>query len=1103
MRLRVILAFLFVSLSCLAQDNTGYYRYPAIHGDTIVFTSEGDLWKIGAAGGLATRLTSHPGDETMAAFSPDGATLAFSATYEGPREVYTMPANGGLPVRRTYDGSEATVIGWTPDSKILYATDRYAPLPADTQLFTLDKSNRVAPIHLSQAAQGVFDSNNTTLFFTRLGRQPSFTKRYQGGSVENIWKVSGNAEATPLTAAYAGASRNVMWWKQRLYFLSDRDGTMNLWSMNEQGKDLRQLTRHQGFDIESASLSEGRIVYSLAANLRLFDIASGADKPVPIQLPSDFDNLREHWVKNPAEYLTSAHLAHDGSGVVLTTRGRTFVAPAKHGRLVDIEENQPGRFREARLMPDGKSALLISTESGETELWKYPANGDGKGEQLTHGANVLRWEAIPSPDGKMIVHQNRNQELWLLDVPSKTDKKIAQLNNDDVGEPSFASLRWSPDSRWLVFSQNAPNDFTVVYLYSLDSGTMTKVSSDRYNSGSASWSTDGKWLYFISDRAFKSVVPSPWGVRQPEPYFDRMNKMYAVSLKKDVISPFEPPDELHPASAEPAKSEPKPDASKEKTAAVARTEIDLDGISSRLQEVPLPPGNYSDLIAAEKRLCWIDHDPATPDKDVLQCLDIANKGDKPQTILEGVKQLEVSGDGKKLLVRKANDFYVLDAGVTEGAMKDPKTLADAQVDLKNWNFSVIPAREFKEAFLDAWRLHRDFFYDPNMHNVGWTLMRDKYLELVSRVRNREELSDVIAQMVSELSALHTFVVGGDLRKGPDQIQVASLGARLKKDEADGGWIVEHIYRTDPERPDKLSPLLREGVNINDGDLITEINGRNAVNAISPAELLRDSAGKQVLLTFHPKGKPDLKRAVVKAISIREEADLRYSEWEFSRRKQVENASAGKLAYVHLRAMGPADIAQWEEEYTPIYDRQGLIVDMRHNFGGNIDSWVLDRLSRKPWMYWQARRGQPTWNMQEAFRGPMVVLCDELTSSDGEAFSEGFRRLGLGKVIGTRTWGGEIWLSFDNFLADKGIASAAENGVFGPERKWLIEGHGVDPDIVVDNLPHAAFEGKDAQLEAAIAYLQKQIEQHPNPLPQHPSYPDKRQRVEHLTATPTP
>jgi tricorn protease len=344
--------------------------------------------------------------------------------------------------------------------------------------------------------------------------------------------------------------------------------------------------------------------------------------------------------------------------------------------------------------------------------------------------------------------------------------------------------------------------------------------------------------------------------------------------------------------------------------------------------------------------------------------------------------------------------------------------------------------------------------------------------------------------VSELSALHTFVVGGDLRKGQDQIEVASLGARLTRDDAAGGYRVEHIYRTDPDQPNKLSPLLKQGVDVSDGDVITAINGQPVLPAAAMGELLRGQAGKTVLVTYRPRDKTETHHAVVHAMSTKEEDDLRYSEWEYSRRLQVEQASGGHIGYVHLRAMGASDMERWVEEYTPIFDRDGLIVDVRHNFGGNIDSWILDRLSRKAWMYWQARHGVPSWNMQEAFRGHLVVLCDQVTASDGEAFTEGFKRLGLGKVIGTRTWGGEIWLSGSNVLADNGIASAAEFGVFGPEREWLIEGRGVAPDMVVDNLPHSVFEGTDAQLDAAISFLQGEIKNHPTPVPVAPKYPDK-------------
>lgn len=1081
------------------QNNRGWYRFPAIHDESVAFTAEGDLWEVGIEGGLARRLTTAPGEEKYAAFSPDGETIAFSANYEGPQEIYTIPANGGVPVRRTFEGGGmrrqdggsstpgAVVAGWTPDGKILYRTYHFAGLP-DAQLVTIDSGNHFERIPLSQAAQGTFNPHARTLFFTRLDRQTSMTKRYAGGTAENIWRYDQGREAVELTGSYDGSSRNPMWWDGRIYFLTDRDGTMNLWSMDENGKGLRQHTKSEGFDVKSASLSNGRIVYQLGADLHLYEIKSGSDRVIPIQLPSDFDNLREHWVKDPVQYLSAVHFSPVGNSVVLTARGRTFVAPIKDGRIADISPDKPGRFREARIMPDGKSVVLISTESGEAEIWLYPGNGKGPGEQLTKQANVLRWEAIPSPDGKWIAHQDKDQQLWLYNIAAHTNKQIASSPNGDNDSPAFAGLRWSPDSHWITFAENASNNFEQIMLYNVETSSKTALTTNRYNSGAASWSEDGKWIYFLSDRALNSTVKSPWGSRLPSPFFDRSYKIYALALQKNNVSPFRPVDELHPAQpAEPAKAD---DKQKDKAAPTVKVDIDLNGIAERIEEVPVPPGNYSDLQFLPKRLCWINHDQLDPAKDALECVNIGNKGEKPESLLDGVKGFEVSADGKKIMIHKQNDIFVLDAGVTAAAIKDPKTLADGQVDLKRWNFSVVPSDEFREGFLDAWRLERDYFYDRNMHHVPWPTIRDKYVEFIGRIRDRAELSDLIADMVSELSALHTFVAGGDLRNGPDQIGVAFLGARLAKEEGSGGFRVEHIYKTDPDRPDRLSPLLRPGAGLVDGDVITAIDGHSLKPYSDCGELLRDQAGKQVLLTYKHASDDQPHDAVITAISDVEDSRLRYSEWEYTRRLAVDKASNGRIGYIHLRAMGGDDIRQWEEEYTPIYDRDALIVDVRHNRGGNIDSWLLADLSRKAWMYWQSRHGSPYWNMQGAFRGPVIVLCDQVTASDGEAFAEGFRRLGLGKLLGTRTWGGEIWLSASNILADKGIATAAEMGVYGPEGKWLIEGHGVDPDIVVDNAPHSTFEGKDAQLEAAIRFLSDAIREHPNPVPQPPPYPDK-------------
>ncbi|PYT30031.1 MAG: protease [Acidobacteria bacterium] len=1103
---RTALLFVLSLTVASAQSNRGYYRYPSIHGDRILFTAEGDLWETGIEGGDARRLTTHPGEETRAVVSPDGKTIVFSADYEGPTEVYTMPASGGLPARRTFDGGGAYAVGWTPDGKVLYTTRRYSTLP-DTQLATIDAQNHIELVPLSQASQAAFDAAGKTLYFTRLPFQGSQAKRYKGGTAQNIWKFSPGAEAVALTADYTGTSKDVMYWNRRLYFLSDRDGTMNLWSMDENGKGLKQHTHHQGWDVQTPSLSQGRIVYKLGADLRLYDIASSADKLISIDLASDFDHLREHWVKKPAEYATSVHISHDGSQLALTSRGKVFVAPAKQGRLVDATDRKPGRFRDARLMPDGKSLIVLSTESGETELWKLPANGAGAGERLTTDARVLRLDPIPSPDGKRIAYQDKDSELWMLELASKTQKKIY---TDEVsgGSPPFSSVRWSPDSRWLTFSVAGPNQFDRTYLYNVENGALTPLTSDRYNSTSACWSADGKWIYFLSDRALKTVVPAPWGPRQPHPYFDRTFKIYQLALKKGLRSPFEPADELHPdnpadkpddavkPSEKPADSEKKGEpAVAEKKAEPVKVDIDVDGIATRITEVPAPPGNYAELTTTGKRLCWLDFDRANPGKTALACLDIANKGDKPETLQEGVNSYELSGDDKKLFIRKKDDLFVLDSAIKADALKAPKTLEDAKVDLKDWAFTIIPTEEFHEMFLDAWRLHRDYFYDRKMHSVEWPAIRDKYLPLVDRVRDRQEMSDLIAQMVSELSALHTFVVGGDVRKGPDQVPLAALGARLERDASAGGYMVKHIYKSDPDRPDKRAPLARPGVDVSEGDVIVSVNGRDALSGADIGELLRNHAGKQVLLRVRSPGQGAPRDVVAKPMTMQEEASLRYEDWEYTRRMRVEEEGRGQMGYVHLRAMGANDINQWAEQFYPVFDRQGLIIDVRHNGGGNIDSWILAKLLRKAWFYWQPRVGKPTWNMQYAFRGHLVLLCDEWTGSDGEAFAEGFRRLGLGKVLGTRTWGGEIWLSFDNTLADRGIASAAEYGVYGPDGKWLIEGHGVDPDMVVDNLPNATFNGQDAQLEAAISYLRGMIKEKPVPVPPAPPYPNKSFRIE--------
>ena len=970
-----LLLLAFIASQVFAESPRGYYRFPAIHDETVIFTAEGDLWRVGVKGGVAERITSHLGTERNAAISPDGKTLAFSAEYEGPTEVYTMPLVGGLPERKTFHGAAALVAGWTPDGKLLYATETFSTLP-NWQLATIDlKSGQRTVLPLAQASQGAFDADGKQLFFTRLARQGSSTKRYQGGTVENLWRFDqGESEAIPLGIDFKGQSRHPMWWRGRVYFATDRDGVMNLWSMKPDGSDLKQLTRHKEFDVKSPALHSGRIIYQHGADLRLLEIGSGRDSLLDVRLTSDFDQMRERWVKRPLDFLTSAHVSPNGDRVVLTARGKVFVAPVESGRFVELPSKSHVRHRNARFLPDGKSVVTMSDETGELEYWKLPANGVGAGEALTTNGSVFRFSGVPSPDGKRLAWADKDWKLWIYELETEKTTLVATSTRD-----SFDDFAWSPDSQWLAYTDPASNLVQRIHLYRVEDGSKTTVTSDRVDSHSPAWSADGKWLYFLSDRELRSLVQSPWGPRQPEPFFTETTKIYALALAKGQRWPFQPKDELHSEKEDDKKDEKKEDDKEEKKDEPAtdktkseaekgdekeksdkaeesksekngkdkkpkavEVKIDLDGLATRLYEVPVPAGNYWGLEATAKHLLYMARDVGFSSKNNLKQLEITNKDPKAKNLVEDLASYELALERKKVLVRKGDAFHVIAPDASA-----PAKLED-RVNLDGWTLSIIPREEWKQIYVESWRMLRDFFYDRGMHGVDWVAMRNKYQPLIERVSDRAELNDIIYDLVGELSALHIFVRFGDQRENPDNIRPASLGARLVRDEEAGGWRVEHIYRTDPDYPNQYAPMLQPGVEASIGDVILAINGRSTLSVTNPEVLLRNQAGRQVLLDIKPKDGGTNRLAIVKPVSTDRERDLRYDEWELTRRERVEELGGGQIGYVHLRAMGAGDIADWARGFFPVFNRQGLIIDVRHNNGGNIDAWILEKLLRKAW-----------------------------------------------------------------------------------------------------------------------------------------------------------
>ena len=1153
--MRLLLALLSLAAVVLhAESPRGYYRYPALHGDTLIFTTEGDLWRVSTKGGVAQRLTSHAGNETYASISPDGRTVAFIGTYEGFSEVYTMPVDGGKPVRQTFENGTPRIAGWTPDGKVLYSTEKFSTIP-NVQLVKLDPmTHDRQALPLAQASDGVTDPATGTLYFVRLPKQSSTTKRYRAGWVENLWRYKeGDAEAVQLEGKDLSTSRDPMWWNGRLYFLSDRDGILNVWSMKPDGSDAKQHTKSKDLDVKTPSLDAGRIAYQRGADLWIHDIATGQDTMLDIRLVSDFEQERERWIKKPFEYLTSWNASPTGDRVALTSRGEVFIAPTDPGRLVELPRKDTVRYRGARFLPDGKNLLLQSDESGEFEFWKADARGLSTPQQVSKDGRVFRFAERVSPDGKWLAYCDKDWKFWLMNLDTKERSLITEAKGDEIND-----FEWSPDSSWIAFTEASSNTFTQIKLYHLTDATIISATTDRCDSHHPAWSPDGKWLFFLSERDMRTMVGHPWGPRQPEPHFAEMTKIYALALTRGLRSPFlakdettadtpgtttrsstpavpdrlretvdqlvkekldqmfkrkkpssepskatEPAKKDQPKKPEPAKKdEPNKPAetqkadvksttdTKAKPAEAPKTEsksgvvvkVELDGLQERLIEVPVSPGNYQNLTCSGKFLFWTSKPTGFKTKTSLQRVEISSKH-PAGTLVDELNGYQLTMDRKKILIHKGDAFF---AFASDGPT--PAPLNDS-VNLSNWTFTVQPQEEWRQIFTESWRMMRDFFWDKGMSGLDWPAMKAKYAPLVDRVSERNELNDILSDMMGELSTLHIFVRYGDARSVPDKIEVATFGSQLERDQAAGGWRVKHVWKTDPDFPSQLTPFARPEVDIHEGDVLLKINGHSTLDAVHPDQMLRNQTGKQVLVDVKSGNKT--RQVIVKPVSIETADDTRYDEWEYTRRLQVEHDGLGKIGYVHLRAMGGENIEEWARDFYPVFNRQGLIIDVRANRGGNIDSWIIEKLLRKAWSYFQGRTGEPNWNMQYAFRGHVAVLCDHRTASDGEGFTTGFQRLKLGKVFGTRTWGGGIWLSAQKWLVDNGMATAAEMGVYGPEGQWLVEGKGVEPDVFVDNLPHTTFTGSDAQLDAAIQHLKDEIAKDPRPVPVKPAYPSKK------------
>jgi len=898
-----------------------------------------------------------------------------------------------------------------------------------------------------------------------------------------LWKytLDSNKEATLLTRKHKGSARTPMISGERLYFISNQSGIDNIWSMKLNGRDQQQHTQYTDWEVRSARLNANKIVYQLGADIKIFDIKSAQSSVINITLTSDFAELREHWVNQPLKNLTSAKQAGDAKKVVLTARGRVAIAATDGSRLIEVATPKDSRTRKAILSHDNKSVYALNDSTGELEIWQYPADGSKGSQQLTFDGNIFRWDLYLSPDGKSIAHDDKNGDLWLLNLTTKENKKILANN---VGFSAIASLIWSSDSQLIAITHaDVKAERSQILLLDTFSNKHQILTSEKYVSFSPAFSHDTNWLYFLSDRHFDSFPRAPWGDRNMGPNFDRKTQIFAIALKEDAEFPFEHPTELDGLKDVEATTEEKEtgldtdkdenesdDAEENKTEDSPKPTVDWENIAGRLWQVPVASGNYSMLLANKTFLYVLDKITEPKSQTELKSIKIEPKS-TPKTFLGSVQSFSLSDDGETLFLQKTGsnkDMYLSPAGG-----KFSSTAKNIKVNTSDWKLHVNPQQEWQQIFHDAWLMHRDSLFDKEMRGVDWATIKQKYLPLLVRLTERRELNDIFEQMMGELNSLHSQVRGGDFPSDSNAAKAATLGAHYSHTKQ--GVKIEHIYINDLELISQLSPLARPNVDAKVGDIINTINGHKIESIPDIVNALQNQAGKQVLLNLLRAGEQI--KTVVKPSSTREDYYNRYFDWVTQNQHKVHQ-SDDEIGYLHLRAMGAGDVATFAREFYAQYKKQGLIIDVRRNNGGNVDSWILEKLLKRAWSFWQLRSGATSTNMQQTFRGHLVVLADQFTYSDGETFTAGIKALELGTVIGKQTAGAGVWLTGRNRQTDGGMARVAELPVYAMDGRWITEGRGISPDIEVDNLPHATFNGGDAQLQAAIKLLKKEIKKSP-------------------------
>ncbi|MBN1541768.1 PD40 domain-containing protein, partial [candidate division KSB1 bacterium] len=995
----VLLILLWVT-GVMAQEEARLLRFPAIHGQQLVFVYAGDLYTVASEGGIARRLTSHVGFESFPRFSPDGRTLAFTGQYDGNTEVYTMPAEGGTPRRLTFTatlgrddiadrmGPNNIVMGWTPDGeKIVFRSRMREPNDFIGQLYTVSREGDLPQqLPLPRGGFCSYSPDGRQFVYNRVFREFRTWKRYRGGMADDLWLYDFATQKTENLTDHPAQDIFPMWQGNRIYFLSDRDENkrMNLYVLELEGREVRQLTRFVDFDIKFPSLGANAIVFENGGYIYRFDLATEQKHRVPVTIAND-QITRRGGLEDVSESVRYGDLSPQGNRVLLGARGEVFSVPAKEGISYNYTFTPGVHERNCAWSPDGRWIAYISDRSGENEITIRRADREGEEIQLTRNSDTYIFDLAWSPDSRRILFSDKKLRLSWVDVVSKQVEQVAQAEAWEIRD-----YNWSPDSKWIAYTRPEREGMNKICLYHLDSKQTIEATDGWYDASSPVFSSDGTFLFFVSDRDFN---PS-WNAVEWNYTYQDMQRIYLLALAKDTPSPFAlKNDSVAVRSEKPQakgqKEQGKKDEPAEKPVSVR---IDVEGLRDRIVALPIKPAVYSGLISIGDNLYY--RRKASSDEKPLLCL--YQFKDKKESELGSIGGYTVSADQKKMLVMENKKFAVIDVPTQKVEIKE-------YIDLSGLKVRLDREKEWAQIFDESWRQMRDFFYDPEMHGVDWPAVRERYRPMVAHVAHRADLTYIIGEMIGELNVGHAYVGGGDMPQA-ERIQTGLLGADLERDAATGYYRIKKILKGENWLPNRRSPLTEVGVQAGEGDYILAINGQETRDMDNIYAWLLDTPGKTIELLLNDKPvRNGAREVLVKPIA--DEQGLVYYNWVQGNIQKVAEATDGQVGYIHIPDMGSAGLNEFVKHFYPQLRKKGLIIDVRGNGGGNVSPQIIERLQRRVVMMDRARNAAHGPDPGALHYGPKVTLIDEFSASDGDLFPYRFRRAGLGKLIGKRTWGG--------------------------------------------------------------------------------------------------